>query len=98
MISVSEIAKGALLESLRESGVPPDQGLRLKMEQEGLVLETARPTEQDRVIRHLGSTVIIINEELEEVIGDAIIDVAEKDEGPQLVFQRVSRNGHRKSI
>jgi Fe-S cluster assembly iron-binding protein IscA len=94
MISISEIAKGALLESLRESGVPPDQGLRLKVVQKGLVLETGSPTEQDRVIRHQGSTVIIINEELEEVIGDAIIDVAQKEEGPQLVFQRISKNGH----
>jgi hypothetical protein len=94
MILVSELAKTVLLESLQVSGVPPDQGLRLRVGASGFLLETDQPTQQDRIIQHEGATVVIVDAGIESAIGDAIIDVADSPEGPELVFRRISRNGH----
>lgn len=94
MILVSELAKTVLLESLQASGVPSDQGLRLRVSANGFLLETDQPTQQDRVIQHEGAAVVIVDTGIESAIGDAIIDVADSPEGPELVFRRMSRNGH----
>jgi hypothetical protein len=94
MILVSELAKTVLLESLQASGIPPDQGLRLRVGANGFLLETDQPTQQDRIIQHEGSTVVIVDPYIEGAIGDAIIDIADSPEGPELVFRRMSRNGH----
>ncbi len=94
MILVSELAKTVLVESLQASGIPPDQGLRLRVGANGFLLETDQPTQQDRVIQHEGAAVVIVDAGIESAIGDAIIDVADSPEGPELVFRRISRNGH----
>ena len=91
---VSELAKTVLLESLQASGISPDQGLRLRVGANGFLLETDQPTQQDRVIQHEGATVLIVDPDIEDAIGDAIIDVADNPEGAELVFRRISMNGH----
>jgi hypothetical protein len=98
MILVSELAKTVLLESLQASGVPPDQGLRLRVGASGFLLETDQPTQQDRIIQHEGATIVIVDAGIESAIGDAIIDVADSPEGPELVFRRISRNGHQPEV
>ena len=94
MILVSELAKTVLLGSLQASGISPDQGLRLRVGANGFLLETDQPAQQDRVIQHEGATVLIVDPDIEDAIGDAIIDVADNPEGPELVFRRISMNGH----
>jgi Fe-S cluster assembly iron-binding protein IscA len=94
MILVSELAKTVLLESLQASGASPDQGLRLRVGASGFLLETDQPNEQDRVIQHEGANVVIVDPDIEVAIGDAIIDITDSPEGPELVFRRISRNGH----
>lgn len=95
MILVSELAKAALWESLQESGVAPEQGLRLSAAQGNLTLDLDYPTDTDRIIEHRDSTVIIVDRETESMVGDAIIDIHESDNGSELVFRKISSNGHR---
>jgi Fe-S cluster assembly iron-binding protein IscA len=95
MILVSELAKKVLRESLEASGVPQHWGLRLKVKQDQLLLETDHPAEEDLVIEDEGTTVVIVGPEVHDEIGDATIDVADNGAGPALVLHRISTNGKR---
>jgi hypothetical protein len=94
VILVSELAKTVLLESLQVSGVPPEQGLRLKVGANGFILETDQPNQQDRVIQHEGAAVVIVDPDIEDAVGDVIIDIADSPQGPELAFRQMSMDGH----
>jgi Fe-S cluster assembly iron-binding protein IscA len=95
MILVSELAKKVLRQSLEASDVPQHRGLRLKVKQDQLLLETDSPAEEDLVIEDEGATVVIVGPEVQDEIGDATIDVADNGDGPALVLHRISTNGKR---
>ena len=95
MILVSDVAKAALWESLQESGVEPGWGLRLTATEGAFTLDLDYPKEQDRVIEHRDSKVIIVDRETEDLIGEAIIDINEGENGSELVFRKISTNSHR---
>jgi hypothetical protein len=88
VIQVSEIAAIALLESLQASGVGADRGLRLKKEDNKMTLKVDNPKNNDRVIRYDECTVLIVDQDTEEKIGDATVDVDKKSEEARLVLRR----------
>lgn len=83
MIAVSAQAK-ELLKSLKENDADSKQGLRLKASQDGFVLQADNPATTDRVIAHEGSTLLIVDGELEEMIDGASIYLEENSEGQRL--------------
>ncbi len=87
MISVSDQAKEVLWSSLQSGGISTDQGLRLQQGPEGFILELDKPTEEDRVIRHQHTPVLIIDGGLDEKVEDLLIDVTESPQGPQLTIR-----------
>jgi len=88
MIEVSELAAMALLETLEASGIDPDKGLRLKQENDQFTLQIDRPVDSDRIIWHEKAIVLIVDRDVEREIGDALIDVEDGDEGPDLTIRR----------
>jgi hypothetical protein len=91
VIQVSEIAAIALLESLQASGVEPDKGLRLKKEDSNFILKVDSSSSNDRVIWHDKCTVLIVDQDTEEEIGDALVDVDEQPEEARLVLRRYAQ-------
>ena len=87
MIQVSEIAAMAILETLQASGVGPDKGLRLKREGVGLSLRIDAPKNNDNVIWHNRSIVLIVDHDTEKKVGDALVDVEEGPEEARLVLR-----------
>lgn len=87
MIQVSELAGIALVESLRASGVSPDQGFRLRQEENQFSLEIGSPAENDRVIKRDETIMLIVDRGVENQLGDTLIDVEDSPEGPQLVLR-----------
>ncbi|MDA0265035.1 MAG: hypothetical protein O3A93_11495 [Chloroflexi bacterium] len=92
MISVSDLAKDVLMEALKASGVPADRGLRLKGGDDGMELCIDQPAEQDRVITYGDSTVLIIDIELDESIGEMVLEIAKQEGRHQIVLRRLSKN------
>ena len=87
MIQISEQAGAALLESLQASGVGPDQGMRLQEQGGQFALDVDRPTDSDHVLTHNEATVLIVDQQLSETLGDAVIDVQVGPSGPQLTIR-----------
>jgi hypothetical protein len=75
-ITVSEIAKEVLYQTIKESRVPSGRGLRLEESKDGLALTTDAPSEADRIIKKGNSILVIVNKELEKKIGRATIDIS----------------------
>jgi hypothetical protein len=87
MIEVSELAANALVQSLNVSGVSPDKGFRLTKKEDRFALEIDSPAEDDRVIKHEGAIALMVDQGTEEEVGDVLIDVEERADGPQLMMR-----------
>jgi hypothetical protein len=87
MIQVSEIAAMAILETLQASGAGPNKGLRLKRENAGLSLRIDAPQDNDSIVWHNKSIVLIVDRDTEKKVGDALVDVEEGPEEARLVLR-----------
>jgi hypothetical protein len=87
MITISHQAIATLWETLQESGIPDDRALRLQSNPEGFRLEIDMPSEDDRVIRHRDTPVLIIDGAKEDEFDDMLIDVTDGIEGRQLTIR-----------
>lgn len=87
MVELSELAATALVESVHASGVGVDKGFRLRKQEDKFALEIDSPAENDRVIKHQDAVVLIVDQGVEEEIGDVLIDVEERPGGPQLIMR-----------
>jgi len=89
MVEVSEVAATALVQSVQASGVGPstNKGFRLRKQGGKYGLEVDSPAESDRVIRHEDAIALIVDQGLEEEVGDVLIEVEERPDGPQLVMR-----------
>jgi hypothetical protein len=87
MIEVSDLAANALVQSLEASGIEPEKGFRLIKREDRFALEIDSPAEEDRVIKHEGSIALLVDQEIEEEVGDVLIDVEERPDGPQLMMR-----------
>ncbi len=88
MIALSQLAATALRQSLKASGVSPDEGLRLKEEDGQFMLFLDAPRGDDYVIRHDEAIILIIGRDVEARVGEAVVDVEETPLGPDLVMRR----------
>jgi hypothetical protein len=87
MIEVSELAANVLVQSLAASGVEPEKGFRLTRKEDKFALEIDTPAEDDQVIKHEGSIALMVDQGIEEEVGDVLIDVEERADGPQLTMR-----------
>jgi len=78
MVEVSELAAAAFVESLREKGTGSGKGFRLRKREDEFKLEIDNPAEDDQVIRHEGRIALIVDQGIQEELGDVLIDLEEK--------------------
>jgi len=87
LIQVSEIAAMVILEALQANGSGPEKGLRLKQEKNGISLNIDTPGNNDNIIWHNKSIVLIVDKDTEKKVGDAMVDIEEGEEEPRLVLR-----------
>lgn len=87
MIEVSELAGYALVQSLEASGVEPEKGFRLTKQELVFALKIDTPGPDDLVIRHEGAIALIVDQDTEGKVGDVLIDVEDRPEGPELMMR-----------
>jgi len=87
MIEVSELAANVLVQSLHASGVEPDKGFRLTKKEDSFALEIDSPAKDDRVIKHGEAIALMVDQDTEEEVGDVLIDVEKRPDGPQLMMR-----------
>ena len=87
MIEVSDLAANAPVQSLELSGVEPEKEFRLTKKEDSFALEIDSPAEEDRVIKHGGAIALMVDQAIEEEVGDVLIDVEERPDGPQLMMR-----------
>jgi Fe-S cluster assembly iron-binding protein IscA len=89
MITVTERAKERLKEMLRSETDDPSVGLRLATAPSGQFgIAPDREREDDQVVEHQGSPVLLVGQEMANTIGDATIDYDESPPAPRLVIKQ----------
>jgi hypothetical protein len=87
MIQMTELAANVLVQSLHVSGVSPEKGFRLTKKEDKFALEIDSPAEDDRVIEHGGAIALMVGEGIEKEVGDVVIDVEDRPDGPQIMMR-----------
>ena len=87
MIEMTELAANVLVQSLHASGVSPDKGFRLTKQEDRFALEIDSPAKDDRVIEHGGAVALTVGEGIEKEVGDVLIDVEDRPDGPQIMMR-----------
>jgi hypothetical protein len=87
MLELSDLAVYVLVQSLKASGVGSEKGFRLKEREDEFKLEIDSPADDDRVIRHEGAIVMMVDQGTEEKVGNVLIDVKETTDGRQLMLR-----------
>ncbi|MCI0440015.1 MAG: hypothetical protein L0177_12930 [Chloroflexi bacterium] len=91
MLKITAPAALVMMQALIDSEIGPDKGLRLiKAEDHRLTLDVDSPCENDRVVRYLGSTLLIVDRGLDDSLGNAVIDLGKGPDGLELVIRRES--------
>ena len=85
-IQISKLAREVLLETVVESELSPDEGLRMEEVGGKLILSTDKPSPNDHTVKAKDHTLIIVDKELEQKIGDATIDIRRKDKELKLMI------------
>ena len=83
-----------LQETLRASGVSLDTGFRVEVRAEGLGLRLDQASGDDRVVERDGAPLILMAPEVEEVVGDALIDIVRVGERLELVVRKAAEEPH----
>jgi hypothetical protein len=86
MITVTQDVIEALYETLIESGLAGVDALRLNENGETFQLEVDEPRREDRVIWFRDNPILAIAPAVEDALGDAVIDLADSDDGERLML------------
>ena len=92
-IRLSKLAGEVLFQTIKESNIPLDKGLRIERFEGGLTLVTDRPSKDDRVIKKGRGIVLIIDKQLEEQVGEALIDISNISNKLKLVIIKSEDSG-----
>ena len=89
MVTVTERAKEKLKEMLQSETDDPSVGLRLATAPSGEIgIFPDRERNDDHIVEHQGSAVLLVGQEMANAIGDATIDYDENEPEPTLVMKR----------
>ena len=91
MVRITDRASEIILESLQASGIEPGMGLRLFEEDGEFSLDIDSVMDEDRVIEYKESTILIVEKELEEMVGDVLIDITDTPDGAQLTMVKTAK-------
>ena len=89
MLTVTARAKEKLKEMLESETDDPSVGLRLATASSGQFgIFPDRERDDDQIVEHEGSAVLMIGQQMANAIGDATIDYDESQPDPRLVLKQ----------
>lgn len=87
MLTVTEPAADHLAKLLDEAEAPEGTAARFVASQEGLSLQVDSPRPEDQTIEHQGKTLLVLDAQVAELLGDKTLALEETEEGPALTIQ-----------
>ena len=86
MVSITEEAAAVLAQTAEANQLPEGQCLRLVPADQGLGLATGTPEATDELLKHEETTVLAVPADVSASLGDALIEIRETEQGPQLTI------------
>lgn len=93
MVTLTQDAKAALSQALQQ--IPHEEGQTLRLVARGGAFHLALdvPHEDDQVLDNEGNAVLVVSPQVNETLGDAVIDVQAHPEGARLVLLQGGEGG-----
>jgi Fe-S cluster assembly iron-binding protein IscA len=93
MLTVTEIAKQMLKETLQEHSDDPETSIRLSLQEEGQFgISLDSESEGDQVVEYEGSKVLLVAPALSNVLEGRTMDVHDAEEGPKLYITKGNKD------
>lgn len=87
MLTITEPAAELLSKLLDEADTPEGVAARFVVSEGSLSLEVDSPRPDDHTIEHQGKTLLVLDAQVTELLGDKTLVLEETEEGPTLVIQ-----------
>ena len=84
MLSVTDAATEHLTAILTEIQATDEQAVRLVCAEDGVSLAVDSAQNGDTTFEHQGKTILVLDEQAAERLGESTLDVEDTEEGPQL--------------
>lgn len=88
MLTITEGARAHLNEIIIAEECPDDIAVRLVLEDDGIMMALDRQQTDDTTFQHEGRTVLLLDQQLGELLGEEMLDVEDTAEGQCLMFVR----------
>ena len=86
MVTITPEAAQVLAQTAEANQIGEGEVLRLVPADQGLGLQPGTPQESDHVLMHNETAVLAVPAEVEESLGNAVIELKETDQGAQLTI------------
>jgi len=87
MLEVTDQAKAHLADLLTQSGADDEAAVRLTKGESGLDLVLDHPQPDDEKFEHDGSTVLVLDKQLSDLLGSRTLDLSTEQESAQLTIK-----------
>lgn len=88
MVQLTPTTLDALLDAVRQSGLNNGRCVRLVQQDGAFGLTIDAPTGWDTVVQHEGTSVLVLSREVQEALGEAVIEAKEDDGAFQLIVRK----------
>ncbi len=87
MLTVTEAASAHLADMLDKADAPDGHAIRVVPAQGSVALRLDEPQPQDQEIEHGGKTVLVLDTQVQEMLGQRTLDVDQTESGPALALK-----------
>lgn len=86
MVNITPEAAQVLAQTAEANQIPEGEVLRLVPADQGLGLQSGTPEATDELLKHEETTVLAVPADVSASLGDAIIEIKDTEQGPQLTI------------
>ena len=87
MLTVTEAATAHLHDMLEKSDAPDGLAIRVVPNEGSVALRLDEPQPEDQAIEHGGKTVLVLDQEVQQMLGERTLDVDQTEQGPALALK-----------
>lgn len=87
MLTVTEAATAHLADMLEKSDAPEGHAIRVVPAQGSVALRLDEPQPEDQSVEHGGKTVLVLDTQVQEMLGERTLDVDQTENGPALALK-----------
>ena len=87
MLTVTEAASAHLAGMLENADAPDGHAIRVVPSQGSIALQLDTPNSEDQAVEHGGRTVLVLDNQVQQMLGERTLDMDQTENGPALALK-----------